>query len=136
MPATVTPIPNCIPARGVQDLLYSILSQAQQDGIEIATPYGAGDYKAVAASQSDAVLGASGASGDYLQGILVVPATTSPGAVSIKDGSGSAITVFTGGATSVTNLVSFFIPLGIVAATAWKVTTGANVSVIAVGKFT
>lgn len=135
MSATVTPIPNCAP-KGVQDLLYSILVQAQQDGIELTTPYGAGDYEAIAASATDQVLGSAGATGDYLQGILLVPATTSPGAVSIKDGAGSAITVFTGGALSVTNLVSFYIPLGIVAATAWKVTTGADVSAIAVGKFT
>jgi hypothetical protein len=75
--------------------------------------------------------------GDYLAGLLVVPATTSPGAVSIKDGSGSAIPVFTGGATSVADLKPFPIPLGLVSLNgAWKVTTGANVSVIAIGNFT
>jgi len=95
------------------------------------------EYETVAASATDQVLGATGATGDYLSGLLVIPATTSPGAVSIKDGSGSAITVFTGGATSVSNLVPFFVPLGIKSASgAWKVTTGANVSVIGVGDFT
>jgi hypothetical protein len=99
-----------------------------------------GDYETVAASQTDQVLGATGAAGDYLAGLLIVPATTSPGAVSIKDGNGSAITVFTGGANSVSNLVPFFVPLGIVAVNAttpgWKVTTGANVSAIGAGNFT
>lgn len=96
-----------------------------------------GDYETVAASQSDQSLGATGAKGDFLVGLLVVPATTSPGAVSIKDGAGSAITVFAGGASSVLSLHSFFIPLGIESASgAWKVTTGSNVSVLAVGKFT
>lgn len=97
---------------------------------------GEGDYETVAASQTDQVLGATGATGDYLSGLLIVPATTSPGAVSIKDGGGSAITVFTGGASSVSNLVPFFIPLGIKSGSgAWKVTTGANVSAIGVGNF-
>lgn len=94
-------------------------------------------YKTVAASQTDTVLGATGASGDYLLGILIVPATTSPGAVSIKDGSGSGITIFTGGASSVSNLVPFMVPVGAQSTSgAWKVTTGANVSVIGVGNFT
>lgn len=96
-----------------------------------------GEYETVAASQTTQALGATGATGDWLQGVLIIPATTSPGAVAIKDGAGSAITVFTGGADSVSNLVPFFIPLGIKSgAGAWQVTTGANVSCIAVGNFT
>lgn len=95
-------------------------------------------YETVAASASDQVLGAGGAAGDILRGLLIVPATTSPGAVSIKDGAGSAITVFTGGATSVADLKPFWIDLGDLksVAGAWKVTTGANVSAIAAGSFT
>jgi hypothetical protein len=98
---------------------------------------GTGEYETVAASATDQSLGASGATGDYLLGVLIVPATTSPGAVSIKDGAGSAITIFTGGATSVSNLVPFMVPLGIYSlAGAWKVTTGTNVSAIGIGNFT
>lgn len=96
----------------------------------------AGNYEAVAASQTDQVIGSTGAAGDFLSHIMIVPTTTSPGAVSIKDGAGSSITVFTGGVLSVTDLRPFVVTLKINAATAWKVTTGANVSVIAVGKFT
>lgn len=97
----------------------------------------AGHYETVAASATDQALGATGATGDFLAGVLIVPATTSPGAVSIKDGAGSAITVFTGGASSVSNLVPFFVPLGIYSTGgAWKVTTSTNVSVIGVGRFT
>jgi hypothetical protein len=96
-----------------------------------------GEYETVAASQTAQALGATGATGDYLAGVLIVPATTSPGAVSIKDGSGSAITIFTGGASSVSSLVPFFVPLGIKSTGgAWSVTTGANVSAIGVGNFT
>jgi hypothetical protein len=96
------------------------------------------EYETVGSSATDQALGATGgATGDYLASLLIVPATTSPGAVSIKDGSGTAIPIFAGGTSSVSNLVPFPAPLGIKsAAGAWKVTTGANVSVIASGNFT
>lgn len=94
-------------------------------------------YETVAASQTDQVLGGTGASGDYLDGVLIVPATTSPGAVQIQDGSGTEITIFTGGAGSVSNLVPFLVPVGACSrAGAWSVTTGANVSAIGIGMFT
>lgn len=96
----------------------------------------AGEYETVAASQTAQVLGATGATGDYISGLLVIPATTSPGNVLLLDNA-TSITVFTGGATSVSNLVPFFIPLGMYSVSgAWKVTTGANVSVIGIGNFT
>jgi hypothetical protein len=95
------------------------------------------EYETVAASASNQALGPTGATGDYLAGVLIVPATTSPGAVSIKDGGGSAITIFTGGASSVSNLVPFYVPLGIKStAGAWQVSCGTNVSAIGVGNFT
>lgn len=95
-----------------------------------------GEYETVAASQTAQVLGASGATGDYIAGLLVIPATTSPGNVILLDNA-TSITVFTGGSSSVSNLVPFFIPLGIKSVSgAWKVTTGSSVSVIASGNFT
>lgn len=114
------------------------IATAAMDTSPVAVLLRQDEYETVAASQTDQVLGATGATNDYLAGLLIVPASTSPGAVSIKDGSGgSAITVFTGGASSVSNLVSFFVPLGIRCTSAgWRVTTGANVSVVAVGDFT
>lgn len=94
-------------------------------------------YETVAASASDQALGATGEAGDFLSHLIIVPATTSPGAVSIKDGAGSAITIFAGGASSVSSLVPFTVPLSLKSlAGAWKVTTGANVSAIAAGDFT
>jgi hypothetical protein len=93
-------------------------------------------YETVAASQTNQALGATGGSDDLINGILVIPATTSPGAITLKDGA-TSIAVFTGGATSVSNLVPFFIPLGIRSVSgAWSLTTGAAVSCIAVGDFT
>lgn len=95
-----------------------------------------GDYETVAAGQTDQMLGPTGAAGDYLSGLLVIPATTSPGAISIEDGA-TNIPVFTGGANSVTSLTPFFIPLGIRSVSGgWEVTTGTNVAVIGIGKFT
>lgn len=95
------------------------------------------DYATVAASQSAQVLGDNGQKGDIFTRLIVVPATTSPGAVSITDGAGSAITVYTGGATSITELKPTVIELGLRSTSGtWKVTTGANVSAIAVGRFT
>ena len=94
------------------------------------------DYETVAASQTAQVLGATGATGDYINGLLVIPATTSPGNVLLLDGA-TSITVFAGGAISVADLKPFFIPLGMISVGgAWKVTTGANVSVIGIGNFT
>lgn len=103
------------------------IDSAQLDGSE---------YETVAASQTAQVLGATGATGDYISGILVVPATTSPGNVLLLDNA-TSITVFAGGASSVSNLVPFFIPLGMFSVSgAWKITTGANVSCIGIGNFT
>jgi hypothetical protein len=109
-------------------------STAYRQGSTNKGPATAGKYETVAASQTDQAMGATGGKGDYIKGLLIIPATTSPGAVSIKDGAGSAITVFTGGATSVADLKPFYVELGMKSTSgAWKVTTGASVSAIAVG---
>jgi hypothetical protein len=100
-----------------------------------------GAYEPVAAGQTAQVLGATGAQYDYLAGLLIIPAASNCGAVSITDGNGSAITVFSGGASvGLTDLKPFMIPLGIYCTSAttpgWKVTTGSNVSALGIGKFT
>ena len=95
-------------------------------------------YQAIAASQSNAALGpGGGGTGDYLSHLTIVPASTSPGAVSIADGGGSAIIVFAGGASSISSLAPFTVTIGAKSAGgAWKVTTGSTVSVMAMGQFT
>ncbi len=97
-------------------------------------------YKSVAASASATLFGATGASGDYLDGVLIIPATAAAGVVSITDGSGSAITIFAGGGTTaLPTLAPFYVPVGAVSSGGvggWKVTTGTGVSVIGVGNFT
>ncbi len=96
------------------------------------------EYETVAASvTAGQILGATGAINDYLSHVLIVPSSLSPGAVQIKDGSGSAITIFAGGASSLTTLHPFAVPLGLKATGAgWTVITNAGVTVIAVGDFT
>ena len=95
-----------------------------------------GEYETVAASQTAQVMGATGATGDYIAGILVIPASTSPGAVTLLDNA-TSIPLFIGGAASVSNLVPFYIKLGAVSVSgAWKITTGDNISCIAFGNFT
>lgn len=97
---------------------------------------GATDYETVAASQTAQALGATGAVGDFIAGILVIPATTSPGVVTLLDNA-TSIPVFVGGASSVSDLKPFMIPLGLKSVSgAWKITTGAAVSAIGIGDFT
>jgi len=95
-------------------------------------------YQAIAVSQANTVLGpGGGAAGDYLSHITIVPASTSPGAVTITDGGGSPITIFAGGASSVSSLVPFTVAVGAKSMNgAWKVTTGTSVSVVACGQLT
>lgn len=94
------------------------------------------EYETVAASQTAQVLGPTGATGDYLSRLIIIPATTSPGNVLLIDNA-TSITLFAGGATSVADLAPIVVDVGMVSASgAWKITTGANVSVIAVGSFT
>ena len=91
-------------------------------------------FETVAAGVTNQVIGATGAAGDLLDFLLVVPTSLAPGAISVKDGSGTPIQVFAGGAGSISNLVPFAIPLALRAQSGpWQVSVGANMSVIAVG---
>lgn len=98
-----------------------------------AMPFGT-MYETVAASQTAQALGPTGASGDYIKYLVIVPATTGAGSVALLDGS-TSISVYATGTLS--DLKPIVIPLGIHSNTgAWKITTGANVSVIGIGQFT
>jgi hypothetical protein len=110
---------------------YGLFSK---EGAHRVQPLGA-EYETVAASQTAQSLGATGLIGNYISHILVIPATVDPGNVLLLDNA-TSITVFTGGTASVTSLHPFVIPLGMYSVSgAWKITTGANVSCIAVGNF-
>lgn len=104
----------------------------QQKALTVISPP---DYVTAAASQADAALGATGgAAGDWLDELIIVVATAATAAVSVKDGSGSAISVFPNSPGG--GIGTYRVPgLGASKNGPWKVTTGAGVSVIARGRF-
>lgn len=93
------------------------------------------EYETVAAGQTNQMLGTTGAAGDYLARVICDVATAATSQVDITDGTGSAINVLQN--TVGSGVGTYVIDLGIRSRYGgWKVTTGAGVSVIAVGKFT
>lgn len=73
----------------------------------------------------------------FFRRLILIPGNLNPGLCAIKDGSATAITVFTGGANSVNELRPIVIELGMINRTgSWQVTTGADMTAIAVGRFT
>lgn len=97
------------------------------------------EYEDVAASQNEQPLGAGGGGpGQYLSHLIIMPATTSPGAVTLFDGGGSSNVIFAGGADSVSSLLPATVFMGHDSKNdgGFRITTGADVSVRAVGDFT
>lgn len=90
-------------------------------------------YEDVAAGQTAQALGATGAAGDMLHRLIIVPAATNAGTVALLDGTVSRNVFVTG---TLADLKPITIEVGAHSVNgAWKVTTGASVSVIAVGDF-
>jgi hypothetical protein len=99
--------------------------------------YNTGYYVTVAASQTDQVIQSStGAAGDYMDHVVVVPNTTAGGLVTIKDNATALISYPGATGTALLTLTPFVIYVGAVSRSgAWKITTGANTSCVAVGRF-
>lgn len=118
---------------GIQLDAKGYLKTAVEPGSGISTAY----YVTVAASQSaQPIQSSTGAVGDYLDHVVVIPATTAPGVVTILDNATTLIGYPGGGTTALLTLTPFVIYVGAVSRSgAWKITTGANVSALAVGKF-
>lgn len=94
-------------------------------------------YETVAAGQTAQVLGTNGATGDFIAGILITPATAAGGVVTLLDGSTSIPIYAGGGTTALPSLAPIYVPLNIFSVSGpWKITTGANISCIAMGSFT
>lgn len=92
-------------------------------------------YETVAASATAQALGATGSTGDFIQRLIIIPATVSPGTVALLDGT-TSISILTGGANSLTEIKPIVVELGMRSTVgAWKVTTGTAVSCIGVGLF-
>lgn len=99
------------------------------------TPYRT-DYETVAASQTDQIMGPTGAVGDVLERVIVSVNTAATGACSIKDGDGAAIPL----TVATTPVGVYSVPIGARAKNpttpGWKITTGAGVTALGVGRFT
>jgi hypothetical protein len=93
---------------------------------------GSGEYQVVEADSTDALekeVG-SGKAGDYLKRIVIIP-TGAHGSVSIVDGA-TSIEVSQAGSSERPQVLD----LGIFSLNgAWSIATGANIRVLAVGKF-
>jgi hypothetical protein len=141
-PALVVAIsPNSVNANGQTTMANSapVVIASNQASIPVAAttvdPYA--QYETVAASATAQAMGATGATGDYLAGVLVFPGTASCGVVTVLDNATTIGTFAGGGTTALADLKPFLIPVGLFSVTgAWKITTGANVTAVGIGRFT
>ena len=108
----------------------------QQPGASVPVVPAFLEYKTVAASAADFLLGA-GAVNDFIEALICVVATAATSQVQIKDGNGSLITILpnnVGGGVG-----TYYIPLGLASVVTttpgWRVTCGAGVTIIATGNF-
>lgn len=100
----------------------------------LSVTQGAFAYETVAASSTNQAMGATGATGDYLSHVIIMPVTTAAGTVTILD---NATTFFTFTTGTLADLRPIIIPIGCNSVSgAWKITTGANVTAVGVGTFT
>lgn len=94
---------------------------------------GGEDYETIAASQTDQVLGTTGATGDFIGRLIISINTAATASVTILDNT-TSIPILTGAAALVPGVVVVDIGARSVSGP-WKVTTGAGATVVAVGKF-
>lgn len=98
----------------------------------VQNPY-AYQYETVAASVTGQVLGGTGATGDYIERLIVSSITPATASVTIIDGV-TSIVLLTGAAAVTTGV--FTLPCGFISRTgAWSITTGGGCTVVAVGIF-
>ena len=91
-------------------------------------------YETVAAGQTAQPLGATGAAGDYLSHVILQPTAAGAGTTTILDNN-TAVFTYTAGVLA--DLRPIIVPIGAYSVLgAWKITTGANMLAIGVGKFT
>lgn len=90
-------------------------------------------YETVAASQTAQVLGGAGAAGDYLHRLIVTVNTAATSTVTIIDGA-TSIPIVPANVGSGVGVLSIELNMASISS-GWKVTTGAGVTVVGVGKF-
>lgn len=92
---------------------------------------GGEDYETVAASQTAQVLGTAGSVGDFIGRLIITVTTAATSTVALLDNATSIPIMAANTAIGV-----YVVEIGARSVSgAWKVTTGAGVSVLAVGKF-
>ena len=96
------------------------------------------EYETVAVSQTDQILGATGAVGDLLHKVVCVVATAANSEVLIQDGSDTAITLLENAVGEGIGTYVFELNIHSTDATTpgWKITTASGVTVIGIGRFT
>lgn len=88
-------------------------------------------YETVAASQTAQVLGGTGAIGDYVHRLIITVSAAATGTVTLIDNATSIVIT-----AANTPIGVYSVEVNALSASgAWKVTTGAGASVIAVGIF-
>lgn len=93
---------------------------------------GGEDFEAVAASQTDQVLGTAGAKGDFISRVIINTITVATAGVTLTDGT----TAYVLQTAASAQLGPQSVELGMRAKTGpWKITTGAGCTVLAVGQF-
>lgn len=90
-------------------------------------------YETVAASQTTQMLGGSGAAGDYLHRLIVTVNTAATSTVTLTDGV-VAIPIVPANVASGVGVLNVEVNAASLVS-GWKVTTGAGVTVVAVGLF-
>lgn len=103
--------------------------------VALADPWST--YETVATAQTAQALGTTGAIGDYLDHIIIQPLTTGPGVVTVIDLTATGGTVYNyPGGTVGADLSPITVMFQTVSNRgAWKITTGSNVNVTAIGRF-
>lgn len=93
-------------------------------------------YEAVAAGQTDQLLGTVGKKGQLLERLILTVSAAATSAVSIKDGSGSsAIPILAANTPIGVYTVELRMRAAVTANPGWFVTTAAGVTAIGVGNF-
>jgi hypothetical protein len=107
---------------------------AKAAGASLSVTQAGYEYETVAAGQTAQVLGATGATGDFLSHVVLQPATTGAGTTTIID---NATVIYTFTTGTLGDLRPIVIPINAFSVSgAWKITTGANMAAIGIGDFT
>jgi hypothetical protein len=98
--------------------------------------YNTGYYVTAAVSATTTLQSSTGATGDYLDHVVVFPSATNAGTLAVIDNATTLVTWPGGSGTALLSLLPFTIYVGAVSRSgAWKLTLGAGVTALAVGRF-